>query len=156
MVRITVIIFKWKKKLWKIFTFSERRVIYDYERYGDSPACLGEENDLDQQIGLVQGFGITEDGTAPDNVLEANVTIISNSKCTSEMDKMSKLYKDEIDNALPNGLSDKLLCTQGIWNKKKSVFTVSFININYSQVPNKQVGPNKRVEWLFWANFINK
>ena len=44
------------------------------------------------------------------------------------MDKMSKLYKDEIDNALPNGLSDKLLCTQGIWNKKKSVFTVSFIN----------------------------
>jgi secreted trypsin-like serine protease len=101
----------------------ERRVIYDYERYGDSPACLGEENDLDQQIGLVQGFGITEDGTAPDNVLEANVTIISNSKCTSEMDKMSKLYKDESDNALPNGLSDKLLCTQGIWNKKKSVFT---------------------------------
>ena len=113
--------------LWKIFIFSERRIIYDYERYGDSPACLGEENDLDQQIGLVQGFGITEDGTAPDNVLEANVTIISNSKCTSEMDKMSKLYKDEIDNALPNGLSDKLLCTQGIWNKKKSVFTVSVI-----------------------------
>jgi len=101
----------------------ERRVIYDYEKYGDSPTCLGEENDLDQQIGLVQGFGITEDGTAPDNVLEANVTIISNSKCTSEMDKMNKLYKDERDNALPNGLSDKLLCTQGIWNKKKSVFT---------------------------------
>ena len=47
------------------------------------------------------------------------------------MNKMSKLYKDEIDNALPNGLSDKLLCTQGIWNKKKSVFTVSFINIKY-------------------------
>ena len=77
---------------------------------------------------MVLGFGITEDGTAPDNVLEANVTIISNSKCTSEMDKMSKLYTDEISQALPNGLSDILLCTQGIWNKKKSVFTVSFIN----------------------------
>ena len=108
--------------------FSERRVIYDYERYGDSPTCLGEKEDLDQQIGLVQGFGITEDGTAPDNVLEANVTIISNSKCTSEMDKMSKQYKNEISQALPKGLSDKLLCTQGIWNKKKSVFTVSLIN----------------------------
>ena len=117
-----------KNILWKIFIFLERRVIYDYERYGDSPACLGEENDLDQQIGLVQGFGITEDGTAPDNVLEANVTIISNSKCTSEMDKMSKQYENEINQALPNGLSDKLLCTQGIWNKKKSVFTVSLIN----------------------------
>ena len=126
-ISVLSLIFKWKKYL-KIFVFSERRVIYDYEKYGDSPACLGEENDLDQQIGLVQGFGITEDGTAPDNVLEANVTIISNSKCTSEMDKMSKLYTDEISQALPNGLSDILLCTQGIWNKKKSVFTVSFIN----------------------------
>ena len=44
------------------------------------------------------------------------------------MDKMSKLYENEINQALPNGLSDKVLCTQGIWNKKKSVFTVSFIN----------------------------
>ena len=26
----------------------------------------------------------------------------------------------------------------------------------YSQVPNKWVGPNKRVGWLLWANFINK
>jgi hypothetical protein len=70
----------------------ERRVIYDYEVYGDSPACLGHEMDLAGEIALVQGFGITEDGTSPDGILEANVTIISNSKCTSEMDKMSKLY----------------------------------------------------------------
>ena len=27
---------------------------------------------------------------------------------------------------------------------------------NYSQVPNKQVGPNTRVGWLFWENFINE
>ena len=27
---------------------------------------------------------------------------------------------------------------------------------SYSQVPIKQVGPNKRVEWIFWANFINE
>ena len=26
----------------------------------------------------------------------------------------------------------------------------------YSQVPNKRVGPNKQVGWLFWANFINE
>ena len=26
----------------------------------------------------------------------------------------------------------------------------------YSQVPNKQVGPNKRVGWLFWTYFISK
>ena len=42
------------------------------------------------------------------------------------MDKMSKLYENETKQALPKGLSDNILCTQGIWNKKKSVFTVSF------------------------------
>ena len=26
----------------------------------------------------------------------------------------------------------------------------------YSQVPNKRVGPNKKVGWLLWANFINE
>jgi hypothetical protein len=26
----------------------------------------------------------------------------------------------------------------------------------YSQVPIEQVGPNKRVGWIFWANFINE
>ena len=26
----------------------------------------------------------------------------------------------------------------------------------YSQVLIKQVGPNKRVGWIFWANYINK
>ena len=32
------------------------------------------------------------------------------------------------------------------WNMEK----------RYSQVPNKQVGPNKRIGWLFWANFMNE
>ena len=54
---------KWKKNVC-LFVFSERRVIYDYEKYGDSPTCLGEENDLDQQIGLVQGFGISGYGVS--------------------------------------------------------------------------------------------
>ena len=34
----------------KIFIFSERRIIFDYEIYGDSPTCLGEEKDLEGYV----------------------------------------------------------------------------------------------------------
>jgi hypothetical protein len=27
-------------------------------------------------------------------------------------------------------------------------------SLAYSQVPIKQVGPNKRVGWIFWVNFL--
>ena len=103
----------------------ERRVIYDYERFGDSPACLGKEEDLAGKQGLVQGFGINEDGITPDGVTEVDVNIISNAECEEEMDKLTKKYGKEAGDALPDGLTPAILCTKGRWNKKKSVFTVS-------------------------------
>ena len=33
-----------------IFIFSERRIIFDYEIYGDSPTCLGEVKDLEGYV----------------------------------------------------------------------------------------------------------
>jgi len=101
----------------------ERRIIYDYETFGDSPACLGEEKDLDGKVALVQGFGITEDGSSPDGILEANVTIISNSQCEEEINDLKSKYGQEAAEALPDGPTDAVLCTKGLWNKKKSVFT---------------------------------
>merc|ERR1712142_419196 len=80
----------------------ERRVIFDYEKYGDSPVCLGTNKDLDGQVALVKGFGITEDGTPPDGILEANVTIISKSQCEQEMSR----YGREAAEALPDGPTD--------------------------------------------------
>ena len=71
---------------------SDRRVVFDYEKYGDSPTCLGKEKNLDQQLGLLQGFGITEDGINSDGLLEANVTIISREKCELEIE-IIKLQK---------------------------------------------------------------
>ena len=37
--------------------FSERRVIYDYEKFGDSPVCLGEigKDGISGQIGVSEG-----------------------------------------------------------------------------------------------------
>ena len=41
----------------KIFIFGilERRIIYNYTEYGDTPACIGEKLDLDSQPGILQG-----------------------------------------------------------------------------------------------------
>jgi len=101
----------------------ERRVIYDYEKYGDSPACLGKSLDLASKKGLVQGFGINEDGIATGGVTEVDVNIISNDVCQQEMSALKSKYGKEANEALPDGLTPAILCTKGRWNKKKSVFT---------------------------------
>ena len=41
------------------------------------------------------------------------------------------------------------------WNKLFCTFDV-LDNMCYSQVPIKWVGPNKRVGWVFYVNFIKK
>ena len=35
--------------------YSERRIIYDYEKFGDSPTCLGETNGIAGLEALGQG-----------------------------------------------------------------------------------------------------
>ena len=40
------------------FFFSERRIIYDYDKFGDSPTCLGENNEISGLEALVQGMEI--------------------------------------------------------------------------------------------------
>ena len=37
------------------FFFSERRIIYDYDKFGDSPTCLGDNNEISGLEALVQG-----------------------------------------------------------------------------------------------------
>ena len=40
--------------------FSDRKVLYDYEKYGDSPTCLNREFDIQNKDALAQGFGVTD------------------------------------------------------------------------------------------------
>ena len=35
--------------------YSERRIIYDYEKFGDSPICIGETNGIAGLEALAQG-----------------------------------------------------------------------------------------------------
>ena len=98
-----------------------RRIEYDFDKFGDSPTCLDKpDQNHEGEIATVQGYGVTEDGSVGD-LLETNVTIISNDKCKEYFTYNStenKAIKRQIDTALPNGLNYGFLCAQGKMNKK--------------------------------------
>jgi len=97
-----------------------RRIVYDYDKFGDSPFCLDQgEKTFYEEIATVQGYGLTEDGVNGD-LLETNVTIINNQQClrqfesniTNTLNKATILT--QLCKALPTGLNDGFLCAQGI------------------------------------------
>jgi len=64
----------------------ERRIIYDYEMFGDSPTCLAKK-DLENSplYGKVQGFGLTETNLSQNKLLETRVRILNNlDECVSK------------------------------------------------------------------------
>jgi len=109
----------------------ERRIIYDYDIFGDSPTCLVKK-DLENPplYGTVQGFGLTETGLSQNNLLETKVSILNNLyECQQQMklllkgDKLQEKEKDDIRRALPDGLNEHLICTKGIYNKDTKIYT---------------------------------
>ena len=112
----------------------ERRILYDWETYGDSPTCLAKDYNIQGTKGLAQGYGLTENGIFPDSLLEANVTILTNERCRRKLQwkiKNTNLRdsdKEILEKSLPDGLNKHLLCTQGIYDYKTNVHTVSFNN----------------------------
>ena len=105
--------------------------MYDWDIYGDSPTCLAQNYKIDGTKGLVQGYGLTEDGIYPDSLLEVNVTILSNQQCRRKLQWNLKYTnirdsdRQTIEDALPEGLNKHLLCTQGIYDWEKDIYSVS-------------------------------
>ena len=94
--------------------------MFDYEKYGDTPACLGKIEDLAGQMAISQGFGITEnDQDGIGNFLETNVTIISNQECYDTLDDIIRnsdhgySLRKQIQNSVYDGITDQILCTKG-------------------------------------------
>ena len=119
---------------WQTLKFSERRIIYDFEKYGDSPACIGKEKNLRKQVALTQGFGITENthdlANFESKLLETNVTVISNDECYAKIKENPNVnLKGSARIAMPEGVTDQMLCTLGIVNG--TVVSVSFIITEY-------------------------
>ena len=109
----------------KCFSLSiERRVEYNYTKYGDSPVCLSEEVDLPNQKVLLQGFGQQPDETIGE-LLQLELKTLQNEECynrflnVSETDKFGRKgstgKKNEISTSIKqslyDGITDQVLCT---------------------------------------------
>ena len=106
-----------------------RRVMFDFEKYGDSPMCCGKLDLLDGKQALVQGFGLTEKGEQSAGLLQANVTIISNEKCAQILKHNVSdhlLYKARTKNTLKYGIIDQVLCSVGSKDEKTGNTSVSY------------------------------
>ena len=98
-----------------------RRIIFDFEKYGDSPLCFKKVKNHEGTLALVQGFGLTESGKQSGELLQTHVTVISNEKCaeilkhniSSNLIDYHKLTKPSYG-TLKYGITDEIMCTLGI------------------------------------------
>lgn len=102
-----------------------RRIIFDYDTIGDSPACLGDGRDVVDQIATGQGYGATEKNEVSKVLLEVNVTVMSNDDCAAWLNYnfTGRGSKSRLRNALPNGINDQFVCTRGIYNKTLDLYS---------------------------------
>lgn len=117
-----------------------RRILFDFDKYGDSPICCNQVENLEGQTALVQGFGLTESGEQSGEVpLQTNVTIISNLDCANilrhnislnHIDKVKLI--DEKNGALKHGINDALLCSTGF--EEDGYFSVSLTDYDKASV----------------------
>lgn len=96
----------------------ERRIEFDFDKYGDSPTCLNNNYEIGEVEALSQGFGITENGTQPNVLLEAKVLTISNEECIA----MSKNTRNAPGDTK---ITEGVLCTKGIKNEETGIYSVS-------------------------------
>ena len=98
----------------------ERKIVYDYDKYGDTPTCLNDQFNISGKNATIQGFGITETGeqriTEDGRIqnLENTVITMSNEECCQWIKNNASSFDAEGEIAeLPQGLSRYILCTRG-------------------------------------------
>ena len=106
-------------------------LITDHFQFGDTPSCLDQGEDNVGEVATLLGYGNTENGRNGFNLLEANVTLISNEECRSRLqynissDPNKITIQELLCNDLPNGINDQFLCATGIYNEEKGIFSGS-------------------------------
>ena len=104
-----------------------RRVEYNFEKIGDTPACMDQGNfQKEGNMATVQGFGLTELGTKG-SLLETNVAVITNEECKEILRSNVSTATDnsaarKISKALPVGLEYSMMCAHGMYNEAKGIF----------------------------------
>ena len=97
--------------------FLERKILYDYETYGDSPTCLNKDKEIAGKKATLQGFGKTETGDFPNKLLETTVNTITNEDRINWMRinmRSSNGNTGDKTPQLPDGINSTILCTKGI------------------------------------------
>ena len=97
--------------------------MFDYDKYGDSPACLSDQLDLPDQNLLLQGFGI-QANDVPAELLELQLKTISNEECYADLSNQKNQSgfnpsdSTKVRNSLYEGVTDQILCTKFTCNLK--------------------------------------
>ena len=94
----------------------DRRIEYNYEKYGDSPPCIGEENEIANQEATMRGVGVLAGENEIGELTETKLNIISNDECYEKFLNYSKkkpgYYRhNAIARSLFDGITDQILCT---------------------------------------------
>ena len=91
--------------------------------------------ELINRTALVQGFGITENGTQSNELLQANVTVISNENCAQYISynvSDNLIDKKRIQDTAPLGIVSQVMCTMGIEDPKNGNYSVRYtINLSF-------------------------
>ena len=92
--------------------------MFDYDKYGDSPACLSDQLDLPDQNLLLQGFGRQAEEDSIGELLELELKTISNEECYADLSNQKNQRgfnpsdSTKISNSLYEGVTDQILCTK--------------------------------------------
>ena len=114
--------------------FSERRILHDYTKYGDSPTCLNDKFDIGNEEAVIQGFGINESGELAKGLQEGKVITATNENCTLwvkdnaerlEFGNAIEYGKGHTFGELADGINNGTLCSWGIKNEDTGIYTVS-------------------------------
>ena len=133
----------------------ERKIVYDYDKYGDTPTCLNDQFDISGKNATAHGFGKTETGEQQINEkgifenLKYTVFTMTNEECCQWIKNNASSFDADGEIAeLPQGLNRYILCTRGYLSVNENGmqgFTVSKSSFSF-QLNNS---PGSQFENLF-------
>jgi hypothetical protein len=103
---------------------AERRILYDYDQFGDSPTCINREENIANLIAIGQGVGFNENGEHG-SLLETNVTTMATDDCAAWFKHNLTLSdRGSLRSSFKFGLNEQILCTRGILNEETNIYSV--------------------------------
>ena len=109
------------------YDFSERKILYDYGIFGDSPICLNEEPDISDKVATLQGIGRTDTTDhVSEIILETQVITMTNKECNEWLKfNGTEFSRTQVASHFPLGINEQILCTRGILNEDTGIFSVT-------------------------------